>query len=1167
MVVWFDERIIEDDRHTIGHLAELIAELLSSEGVGANDLEALEFLALAPATSRTLASITGELQQLAEASTVSRSVVLANAIPASASAAGPALAVVDRSSDREERPTAAASDSGAAPVAADGGMDEFERILASQQRFTPLAPRIQRDVSPATADGEDHAPPGAAIAQQLIRLADRYLDEPLTPAERHEIADYVRESGLRAPPSGLQGRVVELVNEVEAGLRDLSIVDSDPAWPQSVARLWAGSDLASALISGDIDAARNGLRSTAQMYLDDGAPPRLDAKKLISDQTFSNVAQEVSLAARSAVAALETVQHSDSDSHWPRVVVGRWLQLAAAAQSGDGSTLDDNSSGTFAAVPLQGGQDSSGPTELDELRNKILTTIRVYSPKATTPLALARMMQASSSASAGTPRSAREAFLGIATPPPRFDVAMASDQALAASVIDELGRRGLSLVSNAAVRGDPPDHLVLVSEWDTLYGRSLPFMFEVELTKRATPGVSRYEDSYWDRLNDQIQAPSNVHRFTYLRGLDGVTPESAARSGSTKRDAPRADVRRDASPMEENAARVRDLEGSEGSGQLDMIRRVGNRIADLDQELREERRGRVRAIGVLGSDFHDKLLVLQALRAQFPDAIFFTTDLDARLLQPRWYSWTHNLLVASSYGLELAPHLQCRIPAFRDGYSTAIFAATLAGLQEIDLRPVRAGQEDKPDVCLPVTQAHLQRLQPLLFEIGRHGAIELGPLADRLGTHPRLTTARPNARKVVLLGLPILIGLFWWLSLPLGRLLSGGPDDASEPRRRRRIRRRRLWTTAIATTVMVGAWGIAIADARADGEPLYWLQGVSTWPSELLLVIGALIGILVLARAICEVRRDDELLAPHFLASQAATVTPTPAPVHQLLASWRELTAPVTEWPCGDVSASAVWDHYYRRGQPLHRAARVGAMVAAIAIIMATFAYLFGVPDVPVRSDLARHFHWVATSFATLVLTVLALFVFDATRLCVRFVDALVGEGKCPAFPANDRNEALAGQELGVPLEEASDLLALRLIARRTSTIGRLLLYPFLLTGVFLAARSRIFDSWSSSSSITALVGIIMLALLANAIELQWGARRARQRALRRIEAVRLRRIGEGDAAAERTAKVAQLVAMREEVRQLDQGAFASWSTNPVFGALLLPLGGWLLDFFVQLLS
>jgi len=114
----------------------------------------------------------------------------------------------------------------------------------------------------------------------------------------------------------------------------------------------------------------------------------------------------------------------------------------------------------------------------------------------------------------------------------------------------------------------------------------------------------------------------------------------------------------------------------------------------------------IRAIGILGSDVYDKLLALQALRPRFPDAIFFTTDLDARLWHPNQLKWTRNMIVASSFGLELKDALQQDIPPFRDSYQTAQY---LGGLSALGI----------------VSPKIFRTISPRLFEIGRDGAIDL----------------------------------------------------------------------------------------------------------------------------------------------------------------------------------------------------------------------------------------------------------------------------------------------------------------------------------------------------------------------------------------------------------------------------------------------------------
>ena len=82
--------------------------------------------------------------------------------------------------------------------------------------------------------------------------------------------------------------------------------------------------------------------------------------------------------------------------------------------------------------------------------------------------------------------------------------------------------------------------------------------------------------------------------------------------------------------------------------------------------------GEFKAIGVLGSDVYDKLMILQALRKNFPRALF-TTDLDSRLT----HSSQLPLDAQSGRGFPFRalnwPRLQTPIPPFRDSYQTALF--------------------------------------------------------------------------------------------------------------------------------------------------------------------------------------------------------------------------------------------------------------------------------------------------------------------------------------------------------------------------------------------------------------------------------------------------------------------------------------------------------------
>lgn len=191
------------------------------------------------------------------------------------------------------------------------------------------------------------------------------------------------------------------------------------------------------------------------------------------------------------------------------------------------------------------------------------------------------------------------------------------------------------------------DHIVILSEWDTFYGQTIHKSFKEK---------------------SEIK-PENLHVFGYMRGLDGKLPDKGDKSATTV-----VEKKSDTKDKSDAAALI---EPPEGQNQKDYLRRLAEHIADLDRQFKNKGDDKgIAAIGVLGSDVHDKLMILEALRQYFPHKLFFTTDLDASYSHPAKRPLTHNLLVATAFGLTLQPKLQGKIPPFRDTYQTAIFFAT-----------------------------------------------------------------------------------------------------------------------------------------------------------------------------------------------------------------------------------------------------------------------------------------------------------------------------------------------------------------------------------------------------------------------------------------------------------------------------------------------------------
>jgi hypothetical protein len=76
----------------------------------------------------------------------------------------------------------------------------------------------------------------------------------------------------------------------------------------------------------------------------------------------------------------------------------------------------------------------------------------------------------------------------------------------------------------------------------------------------------------------------------------------------------------------------------------------------------EPKKETIKAIGILSGDVFDKLLILRALRPEFPEALFFTTDFDEAFTIKSELPF---LIISSSFGPNLSEWLQGDIPFFR----------------------------------------------------------------------------------------------------------------------------------------------------------------------------------------------------------------------------------------------------------------------------------------------------------------------------------------------------------------------------------------------------------------------------------------------------------------------------------------------------------------------
>ena len=184
-------------------------------------------------------------------------------------------------------------------------------------------------------------------------------------------------------------------------------------------------------------------------------------------------------------------------------------------------------------------------------------------------------------------------YLSAKCPHLKFFRTIATDGVLAKALVGELRKRNVDPLS---VMDHPQQHVALISEWDTPYGRFFPNSmmraFLPQWTAKASPMP-------W------------LHKFSYLRGLDGQAAAEPGSKKDSKTDSSSSKpsgildlVKAQTNPNDDARASDR----PDGQGQFDYLRRIADDLTALNEDLRAKGEAGIRAIGVVGSDVYDSCL-------------------------------------------------------------------------------------------------------------------------------------------------------------------------------------------------------------------------------------------------------------------------------------------------------------------------------------------------------------------------------------------------------------------------------------------------------------------------------------------------------------------------------------------------------------------------------
>lgn len=750
--------------------------------------------------------------------------------------------------------------------------------------------------------------------------------------------------------------------------------------------------------------------------------------------------------------------------------------------------------------------------------------------------------------------------------PPLFMRTTTTDEVVAEALTRELLRRlhrripwlerHWAPLSEADRLLSDKSHLVLISEFDSPYGRGLPPLFT------GSPEIE--EHTPW------------LHTFSYARGLDGSVHQPAGGKGE-------GDGKK---PGERTKEEYRPDEVPAGLNQIDSLRRLAVQIEELDNRLqKEENGGEVVAVGILGSDVYDKLLILRALRPRLKKTIFFTNNLDAWFWQKDELPNTRNLVVASPYGVVLNEAFQRGVTPFRDSYQTGDFAGALAALNVIS-----------PDVLSGSASYDAVRL----FEIGKDGpydlSLETAAVAKPAPLHPPRADhrswwknpQREPFRWPIMLLFPFVIGLATLMAFidMTGAKPSAESTNAAVAQPQRADEKKAAVVQNGGTQADVrrsllkfgGRFGVSVLRStpiwialgfpcfafglyklwriwRIEGEPYEWWSGLSAWPSEVLRLLAASLAAHFVIRTALDLRDINERMEKKFDLQPEPPAGRTAAATGETRLQRIKRALWISE---GVPDVQQVWWDFKSRGRIIWRAARSLPLVLLLAVLNWV---LISVMDsdhaTNVRGLPMMRFDWWCDFLSHLSLIAITAFVADALWLN-RSLVMRIGEEGCK-WPA-----AYLGKFKGRPVHR--DLLGayldLRFTAARTAEAGRVTFYPFYLMGLLIIARLDGFDRWSWPPSLACSYLGFTAIVMTIALLVRHEAETLREKALLALD----RHIDAGTAGSEVGVK-----AHRAEIAGLRAGAFAPLSAQPavrvVFWALGTAGAGGLWQFFSRFVS
>jgi hypothetical protein len=363
-------------------------------------------------------------------------------------------------------------------------------------------------------------------------------------------------------------------------------------------------------------------------------------------------------------------------------------------------------------------------------------------------------------------------------------------------------------------------------------------------------------------------------------------------------------------------------------------------------------------------------------------------------------------------------------------------------------------------------------------------------------------------------------------------------------------------------------------------EPFAFFEGISIWPTNLVRVLALLFGISFVLRTQQQLVGLKLHVAARFGLDRLDRWCCRPPPwtwarlrlgrISEIFWLRHERDAkprPGGSPPGHSHQEPALWREYCRVTSHPVRFPRVILCLLLYLGASMTLGMILGLPLVPARGPWSRALDTGIMVATVIMYTYLLFFVLDITVLAAELIERLM---------------AYIGRRSYLREYEA-----IHLVSDLAGTVSRLIYLPFSVLFMLMASRNALFDRWDWPASlvVTFLSGLALIVLAT--LKFQGAAQAAQRRAIEDADkkliivktaltyhptsldaAYKGPRTKTDDLPPEIRDRLShaspeglerwvdELAEQKRQIKEFDDAAFQSWHQNPIFRALLIPLGG-----------